>query len=410
MLELGIASVSTDLLGAGTSQEYKHLPEWSDLALSAEPGRATTLTFKYPKHGVRANMLIPGARIRVRFPLAYTENVFVDDASRVDPPNMILELDEDTGNEETANDRQMTYAATSLFGNFKQLLLAPAEGSSYVDDDLFTYSNLTVGSLLKQALSVGLSRSPETSLELSFDEHKDSLGNSWGNPIDAKFTPGQSVEEVLGWLRSLGFAYTTLGYNKKWMPSQDPETVTSDLWNDSTSTTYRLNAYQEPLEGFNFRSYYLNETFERTVTRQRDFKNVVNKLFVTGDDGICTWVSRQDSIEIYGVREGKWGVSNAGQMATLKAAAERYLDAYAYPRQSQTLDIEFPPDGAILFWFPKFIFGKSREEGHEHRIEMLSLRVQSANHIGTMTLTLDNYFDRRTTMLEQRLARLGLSK
>ena len=412
MLELGVANPSRDILSAGTDAEFKHLPSWKDLTLTTEPGKSSTLSFSYPRHGVRGHMITPGARIKVRFPMAHTGGggVFSKDAFKVDPPNMTFELDEESFPQETANNQTIRVAAKSVMENFTSLLLAPAVGSTYTDEDIFNFKNLSVGGLAKQALSVALSRSPDTHIHFTFDHQYDSAGVRWGNPIDATFKPGQTLKDVFEWLGSLGFGYPMMGYHRKWIPGQTSENLTADLALDRSSTTYSLHLYAEPLNGFGYRAYVLNERHEATVTAQREFKNIVNQVFVTGNDNICTWVSRQDSIEKYGVREGNWGVSNAALPETLKAAGERYLDVYAYPRVSQTLEIEFPPDGAALFWFPKFIFGKSLEEGHAHHIKVLSLSVNSANQIGQITLTLDNYFDRRSAMLEQRLARLGLSK
>lgn len=332
----------------------------------------------------------------------------------VEPPNMFFTLTESSFNEELSNDQTIAVQVKSTLDRFNKLLLAPAVGSTYIDSEVFNFHNMTVGKIMKEALSVGLSRSPDTHINLGFSEAYDSAGLPWPDPVDAKFNPGQSLFEVVEWLQAVGFGYASFGFNKKWIPSQDPESLSGAMELDRNSNTYYFNLYRDPLQGFGYRTYYLAEKYEATLTRQEDFKEVVNQLFVTGDNNICAWVKRDDSIAAYGVLEGRWSVSNAALHQTIIAAGERYLDLYAYPRTSQTLDIQFPPDGAILFYFPSLAFSKSIDINQTdlppktHSIEMLSLRVGAANHVGTLTVTLDNYFERRKTLLDQRLARLGL--
>lgn len=403
MLELSVASVSTDILDAGTYSDFKILPSWSDLTLSAEPGQPTSIAFTYPRTGTHAHMLISGARLRVTF-------LFTNDGihyNRIEPPNMVFVVEEFSYNQDNVSSQVMTISGTSTMGRFGQLLLAPAIGSSYLDDDIFTYQNQTYGQLARNALSAALTRSPHTNIHFTFTDHHDSFGRPWGLPIDAKFNSGTTLTEVFDWLTSLGFAYPTMGFHKRWIPSQNHnENFTSDMLLDKASTTYSLHLYSEPLKGHGYRTYFANEEYEISVQYQEEFKNVVNQLFVTGADEICGWVKRDDSIVAYGPREGKWSVSNAALHNTILQAGERYLDVYAYPRTSQTLEMRFPPDGAILFYFPEFMFGKSHEK---HQIQMVSIRVSSSNHEPTLTLTIDNYFDRRKALLDQRLARLGIS-
>lgn len=403
MLELGVASVSTDILDAGSYSDFKILPSWSDLTLSAEPGKPTSIAFTYPRTGTYSQMLISGARLRVTF-------LFTNDGihyHRIEPPNMVFVIDEMGYNQDNVNSQVMTISGSSTMGRFVHLLLAPAIGSSYVDDEIFNFKNQTIGTLVRNTLSAALTRSPHTNINFSFNDHYDSFGLPWGLPIDAKFGPGTPLMEVFDWLTSLGFAYPTMGFHKKWIPSQDPgENLTSDFVLDSTSTTYSLHLHSQPLKGHGYRTYFANEKYEISVQYQEEFTNVINQLFVTGNDEICGWVQREDSIVAYGAREGRWSVSNAALHNTILQAGERYLDVYAYPRTSQTLEMRFPPDGAILFYFPEFMFGKSHER---HQIQMVSIRVSSSNHEPTLTLTIDNYFDRRKTLLDQRLARLGIS-
>lgn len=404
MLELSIAGPTSNLLGVGTYEDYKILPEWNNLSLSAEAGRPSVMTFTYPRTGVRAHMLTLGARVRAFFPFTTGPKLFGGDWEWLEPPNMVFTVTDISYNEEMANDQTMAVALTSTLTQMEKVLLAPAIGSSYVDDDIFKFDNMTVGHLVRTCVSAALSRSPNTDVVMSFDDTYDSAGVEWGRPLDVKFDPGQSLWSVLEWLNSLGFAYATFGLHKRYIPSQDVEYLTSDLVEDKASTTYYFNLYSQPLRGFGLRNYFLDNRYINSLTKQSESKEVVNQIFVTGEEGICGWLKREDSILMYGVQEGKWSVSNAALHTTILAAGERYLDVYAYPRTSETLDMEFPPDGAILFYFPTFFY----DVGDGHSIEMLSLQVESSNHIGQLTLTIDNYFDRRKDLLEQRLARLGL--
>lgn len=403
MLELSVAHVSTDILDPGVYDDFKILPSWSDLSLSATPGKATTIAFTYPRSGTHAHMLISGARLRVTFNFTNDGVNF----HRVEPPNMVFVVEELSYNQDNANSQVINISGSSTMGRFNKLLLAPAVGSTFIDEDIFTYQNQSIGQLVRNTLSAALTRSPHTDINFTFTDLRDSFGNEWGLPIDAKFDAGAGFNDVLDWLSSLGFAYASMGFHKKWIPSQDPnETFTSDMVLDSQSTNYALHLYDRPIQGFGYRTYYLDENYEITVQYQEEFTNVINQIFVTGEDGICEWVRREESIIAYGVREGKWSVSNAALHTTILQAGERYLDVYAYPRTSQTLELRFPPDGAILFYFPEFMFGKSKEK---HRLEMVSIRVSSSNHEPTLTVTIDNYFDRRKALLDQRLARLGIS-
>lgn len=171
MLELGIAKRSLDLFDYGQDADYYHFPDWSDLSISATPSGVSNLTLKYPLSGVRAEYIATGARIRVRFYF---------NGGKVDPPNMVFEITEFIKNEESSNDNTVTFACKSLKSNFDKLIMAPAIGSTVTDEELFKYTNMTVGQMALEALSVGLSRSPNTVLHPTFTTTHDSAGVEWG--------------------------------------------------------------------------------------------------------------------------------------------------------------------------------------------------------------------------------------
>lgn len=366
------------------------LPDWSDLTFSQDLLQAGALTFRYPlsgrnvsylKHGVVLAVLMDGLEpINGRF------TYFEGEGSRI--------LD--------ADGLQSSYGCTSNITRFDKCRLAPAFGSVFADEDMFKWTDKTVGWMVNEAIINSRSRSNQFSANPSWYEHplsftstSDSMGYSWPTTYDARFEPGRSVNEVIEWVTSNGFGEAYM--DKRVLKLVQPERNGRDLSEGNNQVV--LQTGRDFLEA----SY------------QTSSRDLITALLVMGENNSCVWVTDEAAIAKYGYREDILSISNASTKTTLEAAGRAYLATRNEPRNSYTYSVSalyLEQSGGTRRPFIDYQVGDSilildGVETSVQRLRLLSATWPNSR-AATINITVNDYFSEREEQFERRLNRLGL--
>lgn len=368
------------------------LPDWAELTFSQDLAGAGTLTFNYPRSGRHSNLLQHGVSLVV----------LVDGR---EPKNARFTFDEESGSKISESEGgTKSLGATSNLSRFDQLTVSPAVGSQFADENLFTYTDKSAGSIALSTITNGMSRANAQGAlpgwlnwPLSkFSASVDSSGAAWPTTYDVRFNPGQSVTEVLEWMFTNGFAEAVM--QGKDLHLYNPSSHGRDLTTGDTPLILSTG----------------NDVTEAGY--QATSKELITALLVLGEENTCAWVIDTDAIAEHGYREGVLNVSNASTQGTLIAAGEAYLGLKSRVRKSYTYSVSAlylqtapevsPPRPFIDFEVGDTILLMDREETISSRVRLLSASWPSAQ-AATVNLTVNDFFGEREAEFERRLSRLG---
>lgn len=368
-------------------------PDWSDLTFSQDLLEPGTLTFDYPIDGANADLLQHGAILAV----------LIDG---FEPINGRFVYDEGKGSRvASADDPISSYGCSGVLDLGSRMSLSPAIGSTIFTDDLFQFLDKTPGYLVKQVLLNTFSRANALATMPSwitypvtaFSDTNDSSGAAWPQTVDVTFNSGDTLTDVLNWLTSNGFA-------EPYMDKRDLKLFVPN--NNGTN----LGTGTNPIVLATGRDF-------EEATYQTTSKELINSLFVVGDENSCAWVQDAASAAQYGYREGKMTVTNATQQATLIAAGQAFLNLHKIPRWSYTYSVpaiyldQANPDASALP-FVDYRVGDSvlimdGLASSVQRIRLMSATWPSARS-STVNLSVNDLFGERDVELERRLSRLGI--
>jgi len=372
----------------------EELPDFADLTISQDLLDPGTLAFRYPAEGRHADLLTHGRQLAI----------LIDG---VEPKNGRYTYFEGDGSTTLGEAQPNSYGCTSNMGRTDKLMLAPAYGSTVIDDELFNWTNLSPGSILISALSNAMSRAnAHTGNAVSswlvtppttFSATLDSSGTAWPATYDTKFGAGTTVKEVIEWL-------TTNGLAEAHMQGRELKLYRPD----KNGTNLTLGAYPIVLQSGND----LSEASYQTKST-----DLVTALLVLGDENACVWVYDIAAIAQYGYREGKIQVSNASTQATLTAAGTAWLNARKIPRWSYTyavsaLYLEQTPNRTQPRPFVDYQCGDSiliLDGGATavQRLRLLSATWPTAQS-SIVALTVNDLLAERDILIDRQLSQLGL--
>jgi hypothetical protein len=380
------------ITNAGTYGEI--FPDWSDLTFSQDLLEPGTLTFDYPIDGANSELLQHGAILAV----------LIDG---VEPINGRFVYDEGKGSRVASSDDPISsYGCSGVLNLGSKMSLAPAIGSTVFTEDLFQFLDKTPGYLVNQVLLNTYSRAnvlasmPSwiTYPTTAFTDVNDSSGAAWPQTIDVTYQSGDSLLDVLTWL-------TTNGFAEPYMDKRDLK-----LFNPTNNGT-NLSLGSNPTV------FATGRDFEE-ATYQTTSKELINSLFVVGDNNACAWVQDAASAAQYGYREGKMTVSNATEQATLIAAGTAFLNLHKIPRWSYTYSVpalyldetnEYHPSHRpfVDFRVGDSVLIMDGLSSSVQRIRLMSATWPSSRS-STVNLSVNDLFGERDVELERRLSRLGI--
>jgi hypothetical protein len=225
-------------------------------------------------------------------------------------------------------------------------LIAPAEVTSDLDWKSLTdalrdaqfrspagemtrsWTNARPGDIMNEVLSGPIAR---TALKwwgyrgVTYTGTKDSNGVTWPATVTVEFSYGQSVYEILDWMRQYG--YIEFGTDRGKL----------EMWVPSSRGVNRADAGNIVLwAGEHFRDAPEEETFDDYCT----------DVTVIGDhptvDTSVIYVHRTTGSYPYGVRERSIRVNGVSNTTTLAQIGDKFLAAYKAPRNSRTYAITGP--------------------------------------------------------------------
>lgn len=368
------------------------LPDWSDLTFSQDLLNPGALTFNYPLDGRNAEVL-------------RHNTVLTCLLDGQEPMNGRFTYSEGQGSRlgDSGEQNMASFGCSSTIDRFKNMLLAPAFGSVFADENMFDFKNKTAGWLVTNAINNAMSRGNQLSGNpqewlthpiTTFDEVYDSAGKMWPTTYDVKFPPGTKVQGVFDWVVGRGFAEPQMV--GKELRLYSPENNGRNLTTGSKPTV--LQTGRDLIE----------------ATYQTTSKDLVNALLVLGDDNTCVWVYDQDSINQFGYREDTLTVGNASSVSTLTAAGNVYLSTRKIPRYSYTYSvgalylesvssvarpfIDYQVGDSILILDGVFT--------SVQRLRLLSATWPSSRS-ATVNLTVNDFFAERDVEFDRRITRLG---
>lgn len=368
------------------------LPDWSDLTFSQDLLSPGALTFKYPVGGRNASVLSHGAILTCLL-------------DGIEPINGRFTFFEGEGTRLADADGQMaSFGCTSNADRFNKLMLAPSLTSEYADENLFDFSGKTAGWLVQNAINNAMSRSinefstPPNWFNFpitSFDQAVDSSRQAWPAQYDAKFAPGTSVQGVIDWVVSNGFAEPQM--NKNDFNLLHPANNGRDLTLGAKPIVLQTGA----------------DLIEATY--QTTSKDLVTSLLVLGENNSCAWVYDADAIAQFGYREGTLQVSNASTKSTLVAAGQAYLSTRKIPRFSYTYSVGaryLEQTGGVPRPFVDYQVGDSvlvldGVATAVQRVRLLSATWPSSRS-ATVNITVNDFFAERDAEFDRRMNRLGI--
>lgn len=367
------------------------LPDWSELTFSQDLLQPGTLTFHYPVDGRHADTLTHG-------------KIFAVLLDGVEPLNGRFYYDEGTGSRiAEADGAEAVYGCTSVLGLGEAMKLAPAVGSTFADENLFSFLDKTPGFLARNvvnnagARATALAAFPDwlTYPMTGFTDLADSAGINWGQTVDVRFNSGDSLVTVMDWLTSNGYAEPLM--DKKVMRLYEPAHNGTNLAVGSNPVT--LQTGRDFLE----------------ATYQTSSKDLVNSLLVLGENNSCAWVQDAASASQYGYREGTLSVSNASSQDTLTSAGQAWLSTRKNPRYSYTYTVSaqyLDTATGLPRPFVDYRVGDSVLILDGFATSVQRIRLMSATWPNSTTpavnLTVNDLFAEREAEVDRRMSRLGI--
>lgn len=364
------------------------LPDWSDLTISQDRFDVSIMSFTYSNVGRHFNLLKPGTII------SYSVSGF-------SPSSNWFEVGDNQVNKLDASNA-VSFSLKSTVGNFDRMILGPGVGSTVVEDNLFKYENRTIGYMIRRAIDNSLSRGSQSKwLDTSswtFSDTVDSKGTPWYSTYDHTFSPGTKVADVIDWGVQLGFVEVEMKDRKLY--AYEPASRGNNYTVAPNIKAIRSNVLSEHTEQYSVSEWY-------------------NSILVTGDTispnpgPSCVWVQDAASIATDGYREGLWNVSGANQQSTLLEAGKRYLELHKKPMTSRTFATVFHPElnpkPLVDFQVADLIYIGSDASALSGNVRLISTTWNSSSS-ASVNITLDTLLDNRARILDQRLARLGITR
>lgn len=356
------------------------LMDTSAVTLSQDMREPGTLSFSYPPNGAHSSLLSTPTELVVLI-------------NGVEPINGRFTI-VDQSAQLTAPQDMVSYVAMSNLFQFNSMIVAPAIGSSYDDAAAFSFTNKTMGWLIRNAIDNSLSRNSAhpwlNQTTWTFDGTTDSAGIPWSQTFDVIWVSGQTVHDVIDWGVQLGLCEAYMYKDQLYV--FQPSGFGKDK---STKSIFNL--------GDSISEYSVQKTV----------RDVVNSLLVTGIDNVCTWVQDTTSISKYGYHESKLELSNVSQYTTMTTVGTAYLSLVSNPVMSYTLSVSqrlFDSDSPLLPLVDYQVgdkIGIFDTQWQSLRVRLITIEQQASNSY-TVTLSLSDFVSEDSIEYAAHLARLGL--
>ena len=378
------------------------LPHWSDLEFGQDLKGASSISFDYANQGANFDRLAAGMY------------VLPEVNGRRDWDNSIFYIRSTAGSLMPGSASNTTrFSGISLRGRLDSVRWMPAIGSTFMDDEMFRYSNVTPGAVIRAGVENYWSRARTLHGDPTNWLADVGVGTEsyWKYRVDELVEPTTSVQAMItkyqdlgiGTARFEGFHLNTSHY--EWY-SETP------LLDKSDSVQLRV--------GLNLENGEFEETNESLITA----------LLVKGaqdpfrtDTEIQSYavqwvVASQDIIDKYGYHEGILEISDASNPTTLKAIGENYMRQHLEPRMSRSYtmvdNLRDPRSGRPLptpkalsdFQCGDSILILSKHGAFVEKVYAITMSFNNPQH-ATIGLTLNDYFDDFMVQFDQRLRRLG---
>ena len=376
------------------------LPYWTGLEFSQDFLSSTAISFSYPKTAPQADKLKLGMYV---VPVVNGNYQWLDSIFYIKARSGTL-IEEDT---------LIQVSGYSLKKNLDKMYWAPAIGSVFSDEDMFRYTNITPGAVLRAGVENYLSRARN-----GFYDSTEWLSgvsvpadSKWDYKVDEIIQATTSISSVVSKYQDLGMATVRFdGF----------QLVTAHYDWYSNSPSFNKQNTVRFREGIDLLSGEFEESSE----------DVVTALLVVGaedpfkkDDGVASnviaWVtSPQAIIDKYGYHESILNVPDAANAVTLKAVGENYLKRVQEPRMSYsykvTSDLYDPRTGDKLptpaalsdYQCGDKVTVYTSDGSHEYTVYAITLSYDDPIRPSTV-LTLNDSFATWQETFDQRLKILG---
>lgn len=274
--------------GTDTGVLGEVFPDWIGLEFSQDIA-AGTLTFNYPADGLNADLLRGGMFL---VPVVDGKSLY---------KNSYFEVGEGSGEvvqEATGNVRSIT--AYSLLSGLEKVRWMPAIGSSFMDEEGFSYTAATPGAVIKAGVQNYLSRARAYGDSVSWISSVSTGQDSqWPVLVDEMISPTTSVTTVLDRYNELGLARVHFeGFRLHINPH--PNLLASNYGQlSSSSTLWSVD--------------YANKTTVLSSSRYEAFPRAVT---LGNGTIVATWGSQTDHYGSGGASYGMMSTSTNGKTWT----------------------------------------------------------------------------------------------
>ena len=376
------------------------LPYWADLEFGQDLRGASSISFSYPRSAPQFDKLKMGMYV---VPVVNGNYKWLDSIFYIQAREGTL-ID---------NNATVDISGYSLRKRLDRMFWMPAIGSAYADADMFKYTNVTPGAIIKAGIENHWSRAKSV-----YKDPQKWIANvvvpassKWSYRVDETIQANTSVSSMIDKYQDLGMATVRFdGFNLL--------TAHADWY--SNAPAYNKQQSVKFREGIDLLSGDFSESDEEVITAllvvgaEDPFKN---------DDGLSSnvvaWViAEPDIIAKYGYREGVLNVSDATTAATLKAVGQNYLKRMQEPRSSFSYKVTselYDPRTGVLLDTPSALNDYqcgdnvtvyTSEGSHEYSVKAITLSYADPGSHSTV-LTLNDTFDSWQETFDQRLKRLG---
>lgn len=378
------------------------LPHWNNLEFGQDLKGASSISFDYANDGAHFEKLKNGIFV--------VPEVNGNRKWR----NSIFYIRERSGSLMPGAESKTTkFAGVSLRGRLEFAHWLPAVGSVYMTEDMFKYSNVTPGAVIKAGVENYLSRARNLYKDPSLwvAEIVEGSADYWKYRVDETIEPTTTVEEVVSKYQDLGIGTVQFeGFNLTTVQSE---------WFSTTPAEDKISAVQLKV-GLNLKEGEYGESMDGMYTAV--FVKGAQDPFSDEEDKptVVQWVvADQGIIDKYGYHEHVLNVSDAASAETLKAVGENFLRLHMEPRMSRSYTMvdnladpttgrKLPvPTALVDFQCGDTITVFSEDGPSSEKVYAITMSYSDNADQPSIGLTLNDYFDEWEVTFDQRLRRLG---
>lgn len=278
------------------------------------------------------------------------------------------EGDESAGEDAAGEAYQETWGGRTLFSRFRRAVVYPERWPAYYTPDSHSFNAASPGTILKTLIDRAKARGALSQIQYStWNAVTDSNGVPWENSLTIEYRAGTTLLSVIENM-------TRLGTVEVRMQGRDLR-----LYNPAT---YGVNREHSVVLRRGF------QVVESPYSESTD--EVVNVLFVQGDEGVMLERTDAASIAIYGREEGSLSQGGTKDEGTLNKLADESLSRSSMQRGQYTVKVEmFGAEGMVPFidfFVGDWISLDRAGTLHKYRVRQMSALPEEDRWVVNITL------------------------